>query len=168
MKSDVLFSESQKFKQWWIWLILIGIDVLILIGIYQQIYKGHPFSDNPISDNGLLIMFGTLLLFNLLFISLKLETQIKSDGVYVRFFPFHIRYRKHEWNQIEKMYLRDYSPIREYGGWGIRGFAKNRALNISGKTGLQIEFVNGSKLLIGTQKADEMSVLLDKLNRLKQ
>ena len=58
------------------------------------------------------------------------------------------------------MEIREYKPIMEYGGWGIRGFGSNRALNIKGKIGLQLVFKNGQKLLIGTQKADEIVKIL--------
>ena len=48
----------------------------------------------------------------------------------------------------------------QYGGWGIRGFKSNRAYNVSGKIGLQLEFKNGDKLLVGTQNGQEMNDVL--------
>ena len=57
----------------------------------------------------------------------------------------------------------------EYGGWGLRYgfFGKGRALNVSGNTGLQIEFNNGKRLLIGTNKPRELKEVLTKLNQIK-
>jgi hypothetical protein len=57
--------------------------------------------------------------------------------------------------------VRKYKPLLEYGGYGIRGFGNNRALNIAGKTGLQLIFKDGRKLLIGTQKGLEMIEMLN-------
>jgi len=58
-----------------------------------------------------------MLLLTLSFYLFKLETIIKTDGIYVRFFPFHIAYRKYDWNTISQAFVRKYNPITEYGGW---------------------------------------------------
>lgn len=101
-----------------------------------------------------------LALFNL-----YLETEIKADGVYVRFNPFHSSFRHYSWDKITKSFIREYRPIREYGGWGLRGLGKRRALNVSGNIGLQLEFKNGDTLLIGTQKGEELAQVLNKLGK---
>ena len=45
-----------------------------------------------------------------------------------------------------------YRPIRDYGGWGIRGFGRRRALNARGNHGvLHHRGRDGSTLLIGSQ-----------------
>jgi len=63
--------------------------------------------------------------------------------------------------------LRGYSPISEYGGWGMRYSlsGKGRALNVSGRTGVQLVFKDGKKLLIGTQKADDIMQVLAVLGK---
>ena len=68
-----------------------------------------------------------------------------------------------------KSYVRQYSPIIEYGGWGLRFgiFGKGTAFNVSGNKGLQLEFINNKKLLIGTNKPDALTETLIKLGRLK-
>jgi len=157
MTDEILFRENQKFNQWWIWIILLGVNGLICYGIIQQVFLGKPFGDRPASNSGLLLVFGLILLTVLLFFSLKLETVITKDGVYVKFFPFYLKFKHYSWDQIQRLYVRKYSPIMEYGGWGIRGFGRNRALNVSGNMGLQLELKEGRRLLIGTKKAEELS-----------
>ncbi len=49
-----------------------------------------------------------------------------------------------------------YRPIREYGGWGIRGFGKRRALNMRGNLGVLLVRKDGSTLLIGSQKPRDL------------
>ena len=46
-------------------------------------------------------------------------------------------------------------PIRDYGGWGIRYGPGGKACNISGKHGVQIELLNGERLLIGSRRSEE-------------
>ena len=51
----------------------------------------------------------------------------------------------------------------DYGGWGIKYGLKGLAYNISGNFGIQLELKSGSKILIGTQKPDEVKKLLDEI-----
>ena len=41
---------------------------------------------------------------------------------------------------------RTYAPLREYGGWGIRGLSRKRAYNVSGNRGVELSLVDGRKL----------------------
>ena len=44
---NIVFKETQKFSQWWLWLILIGIGILPILGIYKQLIIGEKFGDKP-------------------------------------------------------------------------------------------------------------------------
>ena len=170
MNNTILFRERQRFKQWWIWLLLIVINGLFLFGVFKQVVLSQQFGDKPMSDKGLLITSGVMLLLTLLFVVLRLETVIKIDGIYVRFFPLQLKFRHYTWKSLKGCYVRQYSPITDYGGWGIRIglFGKGKALNVSGTKGLQLEFVDGRKLLIGTNKANELEETLYGLGQLQE
>src|SRR5687767_831519 len=150
IEEQALFIEKQRFSQWWLWLILLGIDAMIIFGFIQQVIFGQPFGDNPASDTGLMLILGLVILLTIAFYLFCLETIIKPDGIYVRFYPFHTTYKYYSWEKISKIYIRQYSPIKEYGGWGVRLglFGKGKAYNVSGNKGLQIVFSDNSKLLI--------------------
>ena len=170
MESETLFSENQRFSQWWLWLLLIGINSITLYGVIQQVIFGKPYGDRPGSDAELLIVAAITGLILVLFIVLKLETRITKDGVYARFRPFHQAFKYYSWASLSKSYVRKYSAIMEYGGWGLRfGFAgKGSALNVSGNKGLQLVTIEGKKLLIGTRKPEEITETLKKLNQIKE
>jgi hypothetical protein len=89
---------------------------------------------------------------------MRLTTRVSSDGIRVRFVPFHFKEQFYPWDSIESAQVRTYSPLREYGGWGIKyGFnGQGKVYNVSGNQGLQLIFKSGEKLLIGTQKPDEI------------
>jgi hypothetical protein len=53
-----------------------------------------------------------------------------------------------------------YRPVRDYGGWGIRGTRGRRALNTRGDRGVLLTRANGSTLLIGSQKPRELLAAL--------
>lgn len=163
-RNDILFSESQRFKQWWAWVILISIEGLMIYALYQQVFRNKPFGTNPTSDFGLIVGLASITLVLVAFWLIRLKTSIDNEGIHVQFFPFHLKKRHYLWETIQSLEVRRYQAILEYGGWGIRGFGRNRALNISGNMGLQIHFKNGKKLLIGTQKGDSLSLLIEKMN----
>ena len=168
MSDKILFSESQRFKQILIWMLLFSIfifvSVPVIYGFIKQIFFGQSFGNKPISMEGLFVITIVSIIIPLipivLFRIMKLETLIKEEGIYVRYFPFQTKYKFCAWNELTKCYVRQYSPVREYGGWGIKGLGNNRALNISGNKGIQLETKDGNKLLIGTRKPDEISYIL--------
>jgi hypothetical protein len=166
MSNTALFTEKQRFPA--IWIILLGLlfNGIFLYGIYVQVICGHPFGSKPMPNIGLFIGLAVMILFTLLFFSFKLETEIKEDGIYYRFFPIQMKMRKKGWGEISKVYVRQYKPIREFGGWGMRGsFRKGTCVSVSGNKGIQLVLSNNKRLLIGTQKMDEAEKALKQLGK---
>ena len=97
----------------------------------------------------------------------QLITEVREDGVYIRFIPFHGSFRRIGFDQVAQFEARMYRPIMEYGGWGIRcGFGKSgKAYNVKGNKGLQLVFKNDKRLLIGSQKPER---LLEAMNSIRQ
>lgn len=158
-----LFRETQRFTKWWIWLLILVPPVIVLFGIVQQVILGHPFGDNPAS-NLTLIILGLIfvLLMPLLFTKLRLTTTVYSDTIHIRFFPLQPRGRFIRFDEIKSFHAREYHPIREYGGWGIRYGHSGMVYNVSGNWGLQLELISGKKILIGSQKARELEEVVAK------
>lgn len=155
MESSVYFYEKQRFNQWWLWLILFAPQA-VMVGIFVVQYQtSHVFPKEALYGYLPLLVISVVMLgFT------KLETKITEDGIYVRFFPFHFRYHFFAWNAISRKYVREYKPLAEYGGWGIRGVGKNMAFNVKGNMGLQLELQDGKRKLIGTQQAEELESVL--------
>lgn len=167
MTNEVFFSETQQFRQWWLWLILFGINVLLLYGMYQQVLGGRSFGSKPASNTELSIVAGISLLASVLIAMIRLDTQIKSDGVYVKFFPLHVKFRCFPWTKLSKCYVRKYNPLSEFGGWGLRIGLVGKAYNISGNQGLQLEFNDDRRLLIGTKQPKKLAEVLNHLGHYK-
>ena len=49
----------------------------------------------------------------LLFCAVKIETEIRSDGLNIRFFPFHLSFRKIPLDELKRYEVRTYSSIKE-------------------------------------------------------
>lgn len=166
MDKNVLFQEKQHFRQWWLWLILIGFPAYSIYSGWQQYLNAGSVGKVLLVNGGELLVLGIIITFIL---SIRLETIIREDGIYVRFFPFHLKFKHFQWSALRKAYVRQYSPLGEYGGWGLRWgiFGSGTAYNISGNKGLQLVFQQGKKLLIGSQKTEECQRILEDLGQYK-
>jgi hypothetical protein len=172
---QLIFQEKQKFKQKWVWAIVLLSSLTVIIsfgwGFIQQLIYKKPYGNNPMGDIPLLILgicFILIFGFGLpaLFAATNLTTEIRTDGIYYKFFPFHMNFHRIGFNQIKSYEIRKYSPIREYGGWGIRySFKGGKAYNVYGNIGLQLVLTTGQKILLGTQKGEEWKGNLDRLIR---
>lgn len=167
MAAIVYFAEKQRFNQWWLWLLLLGFNAVILYGLFQQLALGQEFGSKPLSDSGLIILFVIMGAFTFFFYKLSLDTQITDEGIGIRFSPFQSRMKMFRWSEISNVYTTEYSPLREYGGWGFRIGRKGVAYTISGNKGIQLILNNGKMVLIGTGKAKEVSDVLEKLKHSK-
>jgi hypothetical protein len=87
---------------------------------------------------------------------LRMVTQVRTDGIYVRYFPFQPSFQKFSWSDILDVYPRSFDALTEYGGWGIRITPFGKAYIISGNQGIQIVFHDKKRLLISTRQPDEL------------
>ncbi len=157
-----IFTEVQRFRQWWVLLLVLFVSGIAWYGFIQQIVLKKPFGNNPAPDAVMImiwVIFGVL--FPIFFYSLKLVTDVRNDGLYIRFFPLQFHSKKISFEEIKTYEIRTYSALKEYGGYGIRYGKNGKAYNISGKRGVQFEFLDGKRLLIGTQKPKELIQALD-------
>ncbi|OIQ30452.1 MAG: hypothetical protein BM564_03540 [Bacteroidetes bacterium MedPE-SWsnd-G2] len=155
------FSEKQRFNQWWLILLFIGLALIPLVGVYKQLILGQPFGDKPMSDSGLIIYAVLTFLFILGFQALTLKTKITSRSIAFQFYPF-VK-KEISWNEVKSAKLINYGFV---GGWGIRLWTKyGTVYNVKGTKGLAIELNNGKKLVIGTQKSDTLQFVLKKIDQ---
>jgi hypothetical protein len=131
--------------------------VTIWLATYRRFVLGERIGTRPTPDNLLLVLWVLIGIgLPLLFYSARLVTEVRSDGLYLRFFPFHWSFLKFPFDSIKHAEARTYSPIREYGGWGIRYSWKGKAYNVSGNEGIQLELRDGKRVLVGSQRPLEL------------
>lgn len=171
--TEPAFIETQRFRQIWLWLLLISISVILLNKSAVYLFQWFVSAQWGESNNNWLsiaINFFSILavlgLLSLLFFS-RLKTTIDKDGVKVILWPLQNKPRFFHWDDIEEVFIRKYRPMDDYGGWGIKHGRKGKAYNISGNMGLQLFLKSGERLLIGTQKHVELEAFL-KQNILKE
>ena len=155
-KPEIIFKEEQRFRQLWLWVFIIFGSLIPWLGLIIQVIHGKQFGNNPAPDWIVILIW---LVFGiglpLFFYSIKLITEVRKDGIHLRFFPFHRKFKSYYYSDIESYEARKYKPIREYGGWGIRFVIGGIAYNVYGNKGLQLVLKNKKKILVGTQKPEE-------------
>lgn len=152
-----LFHEEQRFTQWWFWLlVLVCISPAWYIW-WRYLLARRLSGADAIADWVVwLVWLGVGVGLPVVFASMRLLTQVRHDGVYIRFVPFHLRWVRIPAEQIKEVRARTYNALLEYGGWGIRYGAQGKAYIVSGNQGVELEFADGRTLLIGSQRAQEL------------
>lgn len=169
---SILYIETQKFNQLWLWALLVGILIIEIVfigyGLLKQIVFKEPWGDKPMSDLGLVLFavwaIGIPMIVMYMFSITSLEIRIYPSGVYLRYFPFHIKYRCIPWDSIDEIVGRKYNPILEYGGWGIRWHLNSWAYTVSGNHCIELR-KGKKKIILGTQKLGE---LMSAINRAQE
>jgi len=181
MKEGLEFQESQRFNQWWIIpVVMFPINVMFISMCIYQLTTGKPVGDKPMTDTELIIVTILFFLFSVIlgvvFFFMRLDTVINEDGVYERMFPFQLNFRFTPWDNIMDAGVMKKNLIEKYRysrGWGIRrGFRKkyydtggNYVLKLTLKNNNKIlTFTSNKKIFIGTQKPEELTEFLEKLN----
>lgn len=160
-----MFRETQQFRQKWLWLLIILIVIGLAWPLLLPLFGGKTTQPMPLYVSVLLAIIPVAII--IFMYVLKLDTEITEEGIYFSFFPV-VKRKLLPWWEVDTVFIRKYHAIMEYGGWGIRnsmGKKKGRALCVSGDIGIQLVTKDGKRLLIGTQKPEEVQVLLTQFAR---
>ncbi|WP_255150155.1 DUF6141 family protein [Halorarius halobius] len=111
----------------------------------------------PVSWIGLVVI-GVVAAF---LYSLRLNTEVRADGIYLKMWPIHWSFRRITWAEIDHYELRTYRPLREFGGWGIRWVPGRIAYNVRGNQGVWIQRTTGRDVLVGSQDVEELVSAID-------
>ncbi len=160
--SEALFVESQQFRQPWLW----GLLLLVLIAVSGGAFAAFKQQAAPTWSKALL-GGAALFVFAVMagIYTAELKTEVKPDGLYVRFFPFSAaRIAPEELKAAEAV---EYHPMRDYGGWGIRWGSAGKAYSIGGNRGVKLTFRDPRRkpLLIGSNQAEQLATAINGLPR---
>jgi hypothetical protein len=150
--ATALFREEQYFD-WRVYALIASVEALTALGLLH----GRAWSYELLLG----VAVGTGLLLFLAVFLLHMTTEVTPTDVRVWFgwAPFYRRVvALHEVRRVEPTTFR---PIGDYGFWGIRsGRDGERALIARGNRGVRLELADGSLLVIGSQRADELALAI--------
>jgi len=171
--ANLRFVEVQYSRQPWLWAVVL-LPVCATVAIFgylviEQVVFGRPVGNHPMSNQGLLAVSLLVLLFDAgllaLFLGANLRTEVRDDGLYIRYRPFHFSFHRVPLQDVVQVQAVTYSPLREYGGWGIRYTRRGKAYNPMGNRGVKLDYRDGRHLLIGSQRPDELAAAISSVRQ---
>jgi hypothetical protein len=151
-----LFFEQQRFRQRWLW-IVIALTSVFLSAVAIALIVTLNAQPAVVAALVMSIPIGLMIAF---YLAANLTVRVDVDGVHIRFFPIHKLTLPHA--RIVAVEPRDYDPLGEFGGWGMKGPPARWGwcYTVSGRRGVRIELDNRHRLLIGSQRADELAAAI--------
>lgn len=144
MTQELLFRETQRMRQPWIW---------ALLGLASV----------PALAFGSIVGLGVLLTVVGLIYSIQLITEVRADGIYVRFAPIHRSFRRLPFDQIERVERTEFGLLT-YGGIGIRWTPDTVAYMTTRGSGIKIDRENAKSVVIGSQEPSALVNAIDELD----
>ncbi len=159
---SAVFREEQRFG-WWVYsalAVIVGLVWFMLlapgpVGPMRPMRPMLPFPE----------WFATAFVLSvLLFVAgvLRMTTLVTPAEVRVWFGWIPTRRRSIAIGAIARVEVVRYRPIADCGGWGIRsGPDGERVLNARGDRGVRLHFADGSRILIGSQRPEELALAVE-------
>ncbi|MCC7435952.1 MAG: hypothetical protein IT363_14815 [Methanoregulaceae archaeon] len=143
--------EFREHQYWpgWVWILLGGVGAISgYIGYKAAAAAG---------SKALWASWPGLFVVALMVLMMRMTTRVDADGVTVVFGLVPLYTKKIAFSEIVSAEAETYQPLREFGGWGLRGWGDNRAINMAGNQGVRLHLQGGKRLLIGSQRAEELA-----------
>lgn len=154
------YKEVQELRNTMLGWVLVASALLVLITGVAIPLSVPESKSSPGEDSETMILIPVIIsvltsaFMIFLFVTMKLKVEISDRGISFSFPPF-IREKFYPRSQIHHAWVRKYSALAEYGGWGYRGLGKRRrAFNITGRHGIQIITNDGRDFLVGIQNPE--------------
>ena len=109
---------------------------------------------------GLVVLAGGVLPAILWTMQLRVRVDDRHYTVRLWPTPFKSQVRRRE---IREVYAREVDPMRDYGGWGLKGKRRDLLYSLGGKKAVTVEFRRKGqtrKLTVTTERADELLAAL--------
>jgi hypothetical protein len=147
------FHEEQQFRQWWIRTLLLVAALPVVVVVFIR---------GPVLS--VLIVPLILLAVGVLLAFARLVVDVDREAIRV---AFHFLWPKRRIpiSEVRKAEATKYSPLLDYGGYGVRLGLRGWAFNVSGHEGVLVETNDGSRLMIGSQRPKELEAAIERAKR---
>ena len=131
----------------WVWVLIWGA-CLAVAG--ATIYAA---GRDPMSTTALVLTLGAVLFFPLLMsaLFLCLDVEVRADQLFIAFGPLHLVRKRIRYRDMESAKAVTYSPLREFGGWGIRPTGGKTAWTIRGNRAVRVVLRSGKQIYVGSR-----------------
>lgn len=144
MSKKIYFKEIQTFNKVLSGAILILLTSVWIFALVWQIYFENPIGPYPVNNLGLIIIGIILLSPLVLMMFLRMETQIRQEGIFYKLKPIEF-----SWHKILKSDIESFELIN------------NKTKN---KTQIKLKLKNKKTISINTKQGDKLVSALNKEN----
>ena len=155
-RGKILFSELQRFRQWYTRVVLAFPPAALIFITCRQILWHRPWGKPPTSDGGLIFLSVLLAAVYFRLVTIKLMTELRSEGLLV---GLHGLWRRRRIPLADIRSAREvtYDAAMDFGGYGIRSGRRGTAYIARGNRAVELTLSNGGRLVIGSQHAAELA-----------
>ena len=158
-----IYREEQNFG-WWVYALLAVMVALGCAGLGRD----HPARPNPVPAHRgggvevpLALAVGLTLPAVLVVGVLRMTTEVTPSEVRVWYGWLPTYRRAVPVGGIVRADVVRYRPVRDCWGWGVRkGLDGEIVLNARGDRGVRLTLADGSRLLIGSQRPEELAAAI--------
>ena len=145
--SATLFEERQRFlsNAFLQAVLLVLLGAIAAFGLWQV---------GALGPSPIVALLVPALVLGLVLV-MELHVVVRPGEVEVHMRPFPRKVIPAD--EVAEHAPRTYRPLLEYGGWGIRLGPRGWAYNVHGARGVQLQFRGGKRILIGSQRPEELS-----------
>jgi hypothetical protein len=140
--------------------VALAVPPLCMSGLLiWQVVLGHAWGKLPMSNGNIIGWTIFLWIIYLRLITVRLVTEVQKWALIVSLRGFW-RSRRVPFDAIVSVESVTYDPARDYGGYGVRSTREGQAYLAGGTHGIRLTLANGEKLVVGSQRADELAGIL--------
>jgi hypothetical protein len=145
--------EERSGWSWWVHLLLLLVFLSVVWPVVGSSGEGGSTAAGDKAAFLLLLGMGFPVLFYTFLGSLR--TRVFSDAVEMTWGPAEVIRKRIPVEKIRAVQTVTYSPLREFGGWGIRaGGGKKKAWNIRGNRAILLTLEDGTRFYLGSDRPE--------------
>lgn len=152
----LLFREKQVFRVGYAKIAMAMPPAILSVVCCLQILFHHPWRYSPVTNGDLLFLTILTLVVYVRLITVRLITELRAGQLHVGIKGLWQRIRVPV-AEIRTAVPVHYNAAGEYGGYGVRSGPRGQAYIASGDQALQLELKDGRKLLVGSQRSQELA-----------
>jgi hypothetical protein len=156
-----IFLEVQRPRHWYYWAFLVFLVLLTWSMAIFQLLLGVPVGNNPAEDwLMILILIFAGVLFPIFLLLARLTVEVRKNGLFVRYSPLHLHFINVSLETVIDAQTVTFSPLGDFGGWGIRYGEGGKAYTMNGNRGIRLTYADGHWLLIGSLRSEELEMAI--------
>jgi hypothetical protein len=167
MRQRTLYEERSGWA-WWVHPLILLTLVAAVIPL-SEFAKGNVGSGPgamPFWAAALSFLLGVGIPAGVYSLMGQLRTRITEEHIDVRWGYLDVIKKRIPIRDVEKAEAVTYSPLAEFGGWGIRvGGNKKRAWTVRGNRALLLHLKNGTRFYLGSDRPERLLQWLTSVTR---